>query len=284
MRISKLADKFAMKLSLEPRPGFTADLPEDLSPYEPTLEELEPTYAPPDRFLSQPSPMGTKEYLDPIKASIHLLEEKISFGSFDEALDLIFDTKYKLELLAKHLVNKQKKQKKNASSQSEEDELLQEQSVLRQLIDEELGKEDTSILDLLQGRLYEVQKRLYEVQSELYTSKLSYKLLTELEKFANDTLSYDTKFLGGDAIADDSENERDTVFQEIEEDFKPVHLPAILKEHLKYLYYMDIEQLRNERKRLRGIARTFDHAPPYLLQKRIEEVDKLIASYNSRFF
>jgi len=305
-KINELADKFAMKLSLEPRPGFTADLPGDLSPYEPTLEDVEPVYMPPEQFLSQPKPIGAKDYLDPIKAKIHLLDEKIAFGSFDEALGLIFDAKYNLELLAKHLVNKQKKQNKatkNASDYEEtdadrdfdtywdnyiadldvmtEDELLNEQRIINTGINKEIEHEgsDTSVLDLLQRRLYAVQKRLYKVQSSLYNSKLSNNVLIAIEKFANDTLPYGTKFLDND----NNEEEEDTVFQEIEEEPKSVHLPAILKEYLKYLYYMDIEQLRNERKRLRGIARTFDHAPPYLLQKRLEEVDKLIASYNSRY-
>jgi hypothetical protein len=284
MKISKLADKFAMKLSLEPRPGFTADLPEDLSPYEPTLKDVEPVYTPPEKFLSQPKPIGAKDYLDPIKAKIHLLDEKIAFGSLDEALDLIFDAKYNLELLAKHLVNKQKKQKKNASEDNftEEDELLQEQRTLQQLIDEELGKEDTSTLDLLQGRLYEVQKRLYKVQSGLYSLKSFNSLLAIANKFAN-TLPYDAKFFNLDT--DTGESEEGTIFHDpTAVADEPVHLPAILKEHIKYLSYMDIEQLRNERRRLKGIARTFAHAPPYLLQKRLEEVDKLIASYNSRYF
>jgi len=106
-KILKLADKFAMKLSLESRPA-----PSDLSPYEPTLDDIEPIEVPQNDELSQPQTVTTRDYLNPIRAAMHNIGEALDFGSFAIALQLIDNTKYQLQLLETHVKIKLKKSKK----------------------------------------------------------------------------------------------------------------------------------------------------------------------------
>lgn len=108
-KLSELSKKFAMKLSLESRPSMVGDL----SPYEHTLEDIEPKVTPPMPLSKAPQSDATK-YLNPIRAAIHELAHKIELGSLDEALDLISDTKHNLQLLSNYIKDKKSKRKKKA--------------------------------------------------------------------------------------------------------------------------------------------------------------------------
>lgn len=195
-KISELADKFSMKLSLEPRP-FAPN--ED---YQPTVEDIDPEYIAPEKFLSKVPNTIVDDNLDLLKTGIHNIAQAISLGDLSVTMNLIYDAQYNLRNLEKVI---ERKMSKNAS------------------IEDEVGDDETIYHDIEEHPISEPM----------------------------------------------------------------VHLPALLKEYLQNLDYMDRDGLRTEKKRLMNMAKQFasqDTKPPYLLQKRIEEVDKRLVLDSSCYF
>ncbi len=142
----------------------------------------------------------------------------------------------------------------------------------------DLGKFDEA-LELIGYTQHNLDNLVLDINTKIKQSKKA-----SINHFATDTLQYGDRFFNNKS-EEDSEDNDETVFQEIVED-KPVHLPAILKEYLKDLYYMDRNELRAEQKKLRQVARQFTQRGdklPYLLQKRVEAVDDLLMANAGRY-
>ena len=119
------------------------------------------------------------------------------------------------------------------------------------------------------------------------------------------TMPYSSRFLAGPDGTIDSNNDpeatinapgeaptapKKTEWEEAQIDYDQgipkVHLPAMLKEYLKELDHLSQDQLRKEHRRLNGIVQQYKKdgiKSPYLIQKRIEEVEKRIKQHLSRY-
>ncbi len=112
IKISKLADKFSMKLSLESRPASSPDpsyqqvgsdelLPDDEIPEDISSQEL--------KYLNKKPYSDVRYYLDNIRTTIHNLGLKIDLGDFEPTLEIISDANYdlhQLEEIVKHQISK----------------------------------------------------------------------------------------------------------------------------------------------------------------------------------
>jgi hypothetical protein len=105
-KISELANKFAMKLSLEPRPFAMP-----ATNYEHTIEDIEPEIIAPTRLLSERPRTDVEDRLNLIKATLHNLSEQIAMSNYKGTLSLISTATYDLGQLEKLITHKMKPKK-----------------------------------------------------------------------------------------------------------------------------------------------------------------------------